>query len=238
MNVIISGANGGIGKALVQHYVDDGHQVYCLTHGDVAALPSGIADALSSDWVHNPEDVVHWLESLDRQGAKPELVISCTGFLHSPAKGPEKQLAEVGWEFLMRNMELNCFAHVALSQCLDHLFGRKDSFIFAALSAMVGSISDNQLGGWYSYRMSKAALNMFIKTLSVEWKRRYPNATAVAVHPGTTDSPLSAPFQSRIPDGKLYSPELTARRLARVFNQLRPEQSGDLLFWDGSRLDY
>ena len=103
---------------------------------------------------------------------------------------------------------------------------------------MVGSITDNQLGGWYSYRMSKAALNMFIKTLSIEWQRKAPDSIVVATHPGTTDSALSEPFQANIKDGKLYTPELTAERLSRILEELNAEQNGHLLHWDGSVLPF
>lgn len=108
--------------------------------------------------------------------------------------------------------------------------------VFAAISARVGSISDNQLGGWYAYRASKAALNMFIKTASVETKRLNPNAVIVGVHPGTVDSHLSEPFQARVPQGKLFTPEYSAEKLIEVFDSLNMEDSGKCFAWDGKEI--
>lgn len=103
---------------------------------------------------------------------------------------------------------------------------------------MVGSISDNRLGGWYSYRMSKASLNMFIRNLAIEWGRKAPGSLVVAQHPGTTDTHLSQPFQAGIAEGKLYSVELTASRLITVMQGLTAQQHGALLHWDGSVIPF
>ncbi len=106
------------------------------------------------------------------------------------------------------------------------------------LSAKVGSIEDNYLGGWYAYRSSKAGLNMLLKTASIELKRTHKNLTVAAIHPGTTDTRLSEPFQERISTDKLYSPELSAERIVAVVKNLKPEHTGALWHWDGSRLPY
>ncbi len=115
---------------------------------------------------------------------------------------------------------------------------RQRHFKFAALSAMVGSIGDNRLGGWYGYRASKAALNQFIKTLANECRIKYPNAAIVAIHPGTTDTDLSRPFQRSVKPGKLYTPEQTASRILTVIEAIRPEQSGQFFNWDGSPIPW
>lgn len=244
MRVLVAGGHGGIGKALVSHYLGIGAEVWVLTHthAETEAQLGGdslrLAGSLTTDWLNDPDALQNWLSDMATGHGKPDLIVSCSGFLHDQSHGPEKQLSDISRDFFARNIELNCYAHITLAQGLNKIYSRKEAFRFAALSAMVGSITDNQLGGWYSYRISKAALNMFIKTLSVEWKRRYPNATAVAVHPGTTDTDLSKPFQARIAEGKLYSPQLTAERLSQVFGNLTPQQSGQLLHWDGSQLPY
>ena len=103
---------------------------------------------------------------------------------------------------------------------------------------MVGSIEDNHLGGWYSYRISKAALNMFIRTLSIEWGRRSPASVVVAQHPGTTVSALSEPFAEGIPEGRIYSAEQTAERLIEVMRSLNQTHHGRLLHWDGRILPF
>lgn len=106
------------------------------------------------------------------------------------------------------------------------------------MSAKVGSLEDNSLGGWYSYRMTKAALNMFIKNLSIECARKSSNILVASIHPGTTDSELSKPFQRNISPEKLYSAEQTADRLIAVMNNLSKHQHGKLLNWDGQLLPY
>jgi len=108
--------------------------------------------------------------------------------------------------------------------------------IFAALSARVGSISDNRLGGWYAYRASKTALNMIIKNAAIETARRNKKAIIVGLHPGTVDSSLSKPFQRNVPDEKLFAPMRSAQDLLKVLDDLNPEQSGRCFAWDGQEV--
>ena len=115
---------------------------------------------------------------------------------------------------------------------------RNSRSVFAVLSARVGSIADNRLGGWYAYRASKAALNMIIKNASIEIARKNKQAIVVCLHPGTVDSLLSKPFQSNVPDGKLFSPEFSAGKLLSVVDNLSPDQSGGIVGWDGEPIPY
>jgi len=110
--------------------------------------------------------------------------------------------------------------------------------VVAVLSARVGSITDNQLGGWYSYRASKAALNMVLKSAAVEYRRRLPRVKLLAFHPGTTDTALSRPFQRGVAPEKLFSPEFVARRLAQLLDQLQPDGELSYLAWDGSSIEW
>jgi len=110
--------------------------------------------------------------------------------------------------------------------------------VIAALSARVGSIGDNRLGGWHSYRASKAALNMIIANLAIELARSHPEAIAVGLHPGTVDTGLSLPFQKSVPDGSLFSPNFSARQLLVVIDRLDKASSGALLAWDGQRIAF
>jgi len=106
------------------------------------------------------------------------------------------------------------------------------------LSARVGSIADNRLGGWVSYRSSKAALNMILKTLSIEYARRFPDAVIAGLHPGTVDSALSAPFQRRVPEDKLFSPAQSVGYMLSVIDRLTPADTGGFFAWDGASIDY
>ena len=118
------------------------------------------------------------------------------------------------------------------------LLPRDRKAVFAALSARVGSIADNQVGGWHSYRASKAALNMIIRTLAIELARRNPSAVCVGLHPGTVDTGLSAPFQRGVPADRLFSAERAADQLLTVIDNLTPQSSGGLFAWDGSAIPF
>ena len=107
-------------------------------------------------------------------------------------------------------------------------------FSYASLSARVGSIGDNRLGGWYSYRASKAAQNQFLKTLSIEWRRKFPLSIVSILHPGTCDTKLSKPFQSAVPKGKLFTPAKSTEYLINIISSQKPADSGKFLAWDSS----
>lgn len=130
----------------------------------------------------------------------------------------------------MRSIEINTLPTLLLAQAFFPAFKNSPSVKFAVLSARVGSIEDNGLGGWYSYRASKAALNMVVKNLSIEWRRRLKQATVLALHPGTTDTALSKPFQTNVPQGKLFSADNVAKDLLDLMAGSTPSDSGQ--FWD------
>jgi NAD(P)-dependent dehydrogenase (short-subunit alcohol dehydrogenase family) len=133
---------------------------------------------------------------------------------------------------------LNTIGPALVAKHFLPLLAKDRKSVFAAISARVGSIEDNHLGGWYAYRASKAALNMVIKTLSIELARRNTNALCVGLHPGTVDTPLSTPFQSGVPEAKLFSAARSARHLLTVLDNLTPENSGCLYAWDGSQIPF
>ena len=108
--------------------------------------------------------------------------------------------------------------------------------VFTALSARVGSIGDNRLGGWHSYRASKAALNMILRNLAVELGRTHPQAVVAGLHPGTVDTGLSAPFQKGVKPEKLFTADHSAERLLAVVDGLTPADSGGVYAWDGARI--
>jgi NAD(P)-dependent dehydrogenase (short-subunit alcohol dehydrogenase family) len=105
-------------------------------------------------------------------------------------------------------------------------------------SARVGSIGDNHLGGWYSYRASKAALNMLLKSTAIEYARRAPSVKLLAFHPGTTDTPLSRPFSKQVPEHKLFQPGFVAEQLFKILEQLEPDGELSFLDWQGQRVDW
>jgi NAD(P)-dependent dehydrogenase (short-subunit alcohol dehydrogenase family) len=165
------------------------------------------------------------------------LVLVATGVLHE-ASGltPEKSWRALDGAQLARYMQVNAIGPALLAKHFLPHFPRRGRAVFAALSARVGSISDNRLGGWYGYRASKAALNMLVRTLALELGRRAPEAVCVGLHPGTVDTGLSRPFQSAVAEGRLFSPEQSAGYLLQVIDKLTPADSGKLFAWDGAEI--
>ncbi len=168
-----------------------------------------------------------------------DLVLVATGVLHEVGGlQPEKSWRALDAGSLEKAFTVNSIAPALVAKHFLPLLIRDRKAVFAALSARVGSIEDNTLGGWYAYRASKAALNMLIKTLSIELARRNPSATCIALHPGTVDTALSKPFQHSVPNGKLFSPELAAKKLLGVLDGITTEDSGNLMAWDGTRIPF
>jgi NAD(P)-dependent dehydrogenase (short-subunit alcohol dehydrogenase family) len=171
-------------------------------------------------------------------GDRPVLVVSCAGILHAEDMQPEKALGQCRKDALMRAFEVNSVGPLMLARAVIPLMPRDRPAHFAALSAMVGSIGDNRLGGWYAYRASKAALNQFLRTLAIECRRSHPQLCVTAIHPGTTDTALSRPFQGNVKQGKLYTPSQTAERVLRVVSAGQPEDSGRFVNWDGEPIPW
>jgi NAD(P)-dependent dehydrogenase (short-subunit alcohol dehydrogenase family) len=165
-------------------------------------------------------------------------VINCVGVLHEGEMQPEKSLRHINGEQLLRYFQVNSVGAMLLFKYVQPLLKHGDRSILATISAKVGSIGDNQLGGWYGYRASKTALNMFIRTSAIEYKRTCPQAILVALHPGTTDTRLSLPFQRNVPPEKLFSVDRTVSQLMLVIEGLSISDSGEFFTWDGSRLPW
>jgi len=236
---VIFGATGGLGSALTRALVDDprcAHVSAASRSGrDVAGAP-GLAFSLDQ-----PETIADAVRAAaDGQGL--HLVIAATGALHGEAGlDPEKSWRHLDADRLAEAFRVNTIlpamiAHHALGALARGFRDAPEKAVFAALSARVGSISDNRLGGWHGYRASKAALNQIIRTLSIELARKAPHAVCAGLHPGTVDTGLSEPFQSNVPDGKLFTPDFSAERLLRVIDGLGPEHSGRCFDWAGEEI--
>ncbi|MBP7469051.1 MAG: SDR family NAD(P)-dependent oxidoreductase [Thauera sp.] len=166
----------------------------------------------------------------------PELVIDATGILHGPAMAPEKSWRELDPATLAQAFAINAIGPALLMKHFLPLLPRDRRAVFATLSAKVGSIGDNRLGGWYAYRASKAALNQFVRTASIELRRGRPQAICVALHPGTVDTGLSAPFAKS--GLQVQAPALAAQRLLTVLGGLKAEDSGQFFDYRGERLPW
>ena len=219
---VIIGARGGIGAALADA-LDAGDQydrvirlhrtsapaIDILDEASIAAAATNLADTA------------------------PQLVIVATGLLHTATKGPEKSLRELDPEWMMENYRINAVGPALVAKHFLPIMAKQGPICFAALSARVGSISDNRLGGWHSYRASKAALNMFIRNIAIEWQRKNAQSVVVALHPGTVETKLSAPFKGN-PAHERFAPARAAADMLGVLAGLKPEQSGQIFAYDGS----
>ncbi len=167
-----------------------------------------------------------------------DLVIVATGILHRASISPEKSMREMSANAMAEVFAINTIGPALVAKHFLPQLRRGSKSVFAALSARVGSIEDNRLGGWMSYRASKAALNMLIKTLSIEHGRRRPDSIIAGLHPGTVDTALSEPFQKNVPDGKLFTPAQSADYLLSVIDGLKASDTGGVFAWDGARIPY
>ena len=166
------------------------------------------------------------------------LIFDATGILHSTETNqmPEKTYKNIDINFMKKNFEINTFGPALLMKYFLPLLDSETKSVFASLSAKVGSIEDNKYGGWYSYRASKAALNQFIKTASIELAMKNKKAICVAVHPGTVTSNLSKPFQKT--DLKIQSPQESAKNILKVILNLNVQNTGGFYNWDGSKIPW
>ncbi|HSG63198.1 MAG TPA: SDR family NAD(P)-dependent oxidoreductase [Pseudomonadales bacterium] len=235
LNVLILGGSGGIGAAFVASLC----QRECVT-GVVATYfrhqPSFTHPKLSWHRVDPTSEVD--IAALCQALGQCHWVINAVGMLHTQHHGPEKTIKRLNADFTLENFRVNTLPTMLLAKYLDKNFKGVSPALFATVSAKVGSISDNQLGGWISYRASKAALNMALKTIALEWRLRLPQVCVVAIHPGTTDTALSKPFQANVPEGKLFTPAYSVQRMLDVLDTKTPEHSGRFWSWDGSELPW
>ncbi|MEP7005502.1 MAG: SDR family NAD(P)-dependent oxidoreductase [Sphingomonas bacterium] len=222
---VIIGASGGIGGALEAALIDEG--AFDIVHG-FARSRAGAQHIDITD-----EASIAAAAAVVARGPAPSLVIVATGLLHADDRGPEKSLNDLDPAWLARLFEVNTIGPAIVAKHFLPLMPRTGKSVFATLSARVGSISDNKLGGWYGYRTSKAALNMLIKTLAIEDKRRNDRGIVVALHPGTVDSALSRPFQGNVQPGRLFDTERAALQLLDVIEELRPPDSGKIFDFEG-----
>lgn len=177
-------------------------------------------------------------ETASQQLSPLRMVIHTAGILHGGDLQPEKRLAQVRRSSLEHSFAVNAWGPLLLAQAIEPALPRDQPFHFASLSARVGSIGDNHLGGWYAYRAAKAAQNQLLRTLALEWRRRLPQGCVSLLHPGTTATQLSAPFRGSVPEGTLFTPEQAAGHLLEVLEQQGPEQSGAFLAWDGTPIPW
>ena len=224
---------GGIGGALADALAARAPDLTLWTAGRHRGGPRHLPRDLEDD-----ASLARFTE-LARARLDPLRLVICTaGLLHDGDLQPEKRLSQVRRPHLQRSFAVNAWGPLLLAQALETLLPRDAPSHFASLSARVGSIGDNRLGGWYAYRAAKAAQNQLLTTLALEWRRRLPLACVTLLHPGTTATALSEPFRSSVPPERLFSPEQAARQLLTVLEGQTPEHSGAFLAWDGRTIPW
>jgi NAD(P)-dependent dehydrogenase (short-subunit alcohol dehydrogenase family) len=219
---VVFGSSGGIGSAIYSLLTECAHFKAVIGFSRQSAIKIDLADEPSleraAEYAADAGDI--------------RLVIDATGFLHDADQGPEKSWRELDAQRLAKAFAINAIGPALLIKHLLPRFPRSGKSVFASLSARVGSIGDNRLGGWYAYRASKAALNQIVRTASIELERRAPEAICVALHPGTVDTPLSAPFAKA--GLNLHTPAIAAADLLNVLDGLNKSDSGSFLDWCGA----
>ncbi|MGR5296459.1 SDR family NAD(P)-dependent oxidoreductase [Vibrio mediterranei] len=238
MNVLIVGASGGIGSALSQHILTHTNANVFATYRSAQLRVQHARLRWYALDVTAENDYGSLTMSLNVEVDHLDWVINCVGALSINEQTPEKNLKAVTSNNLMTSIQVNTMPTLLLAKHVLPFLRRSDAPRFATISARVGSIDDNELGGWYSYRCSKAALNMALKNISIEWGRLMKRSCTIALHPGTTDTELSLPFQANVPEKQLFAPEKTAGLLFHVLENLRPEDNGRFIAYDGSDIGW
>jgi len=233
MRAAVFGASGGIGAALA----------LALAERDVAVLVGSRSGAVP---VH--ENITGFVFDLADEPSiaaaaammaddPPDLVLVTTGMLtNARGQGPERSYKALDPAGMAESFAVNAIGPALIAKHMLPLLARDRRAVFAALSARVGSIGDNRIGGWHSYRASKAALNMLLRNFAIELARTHPLAVVAGLHPGTVDTALSAPFQRGLPEGQLTAPEAAAGHLLDVLDRLQPADSGGVFDWRGARV--
>jgi len=231
-NVAVVGASGAIGHALVC-CLSQLHPQSCI-HAFSQQNVTFASKAVHQHLVDYQDELsIQDAANIATQDMPLDLVLVTNGVLHADDLMPEKSLRDLTADKFRYVFEANTIVPALMAKHFLPKLRRDRRAVFAALSARVGSISDNRMGGWYAYRASKAALNMLIKTAAIEVTRRNKSAVVIGLHPGTVDSTLSKPFQNNVAEDKLFSPEYSADRLLTVVSSVTAEDSGKCFAWDG-----
>ena len=233
--IVVAGGSGGIGGALVESLLQRFPQAKIsasyLRAGD---RPTHERLGWRQVDLRDADAVESWAAEFERV----DWIINAAGFLHGSHGGPEKTIRSFDTDFMLENIRINTLPTLLLARYFDAALKRSEAPLLATVSARVGSIEDNRLGGWYSYRLSKAALNMALKTLSIEWKHSHRHGCVAALHPGTNDTALSKPFQGNVAPDDLFDPAYTASSFVDLLSRLGPDDSGRFWAWNGDAIPW
>jgi len=239
MQAMVVGVGGGIGSKVAERWGQDSRfdAVWAISRESRSRMtPTPSVRELATD--HTEASIAQIMEQVFDQSASLARVVIALGTLHGPGYGPEKSLDSLCEASMSEVYRVNCILPMLWLSALAAGLRKNPDCRIAVLSARVGSIGDNGLGGWYSYRSAKAALNMSLKSAAIEMARRAKGAKLISFHPGTVDTALSEPFQRGVPDGKLFSPEFVAERLDALLEAHKPDGELSYLDWAGATIPW
>ena len=235
-NILIIGSSGGIGKAFIDIFAKQN------ANNKIIGLSRSENKGIENIYAHHFLDLEDEssIEIAARQVEEHgpyQLIIVTTGVLYGDDFSPEKSLRHISAENFKKVLNINTIGPALVGKSFLPLLDKKNPSVFGFLSARVGSISDNKLGGWHAYRASKASLNMLIKNFAIELARTNKLAKVIGLHPGTVDTELSKPFQKNVPENKLFTPKFSADAMINVINGLKDGDSGSVFAFDGTKID-
>lgn len=229
--VAVIGSSGAIGRAFVDHYINDLsiNSIFSFSRSSIGIDNNKVKHFLID--IENESSIKNAAKNVEETNF--DEIIIASGLLHTNEFGPEKSIKDLKADNILKVLNVNTVGPAIIGKYFLPLLTKDNKSVMAFLSARVGSISENKLGGWYSYRASKSALNQVIKTFSIELKRTNPKAIIIGLQPGTVDSELSAPFKRSASNNKLFSAEYSVSKLLGVIERADESSSGNLISWDG-----
>ncbi len=231
--VAIIGASGGIGSTISK-------QVRALDRENIIieiVRQKSKKSQFEMDML-DEHSVAKCAEEIRNKYGSLDIVLNTTGLLHTKNYSPERTFREINLDYLQEVFQVNTYIPFLISKYFAPILTKESASIIAFMSARLGSISDNKLGGWYSYRSSKTALNMLIKPLSIELSYSNKNAICVGLHPGTVDTQLSKPFTQKIKNKKVFTKEEAAEYLIKALNNIDHKDTGNIIDWRGEAVPY
>ncbi len=239
--ILIIGANSGIANALIENFERDDSVSKIFAVSRSMPKTQILSNTVKIEWLlsdYTAASIEQIVDDLQEREINLNKVIICNGVLHGSLFSPEKRVKDIKLQSLEIVMRINAFIPVLWIRSLKALLRKSGYCSVTAFSARIGSIQDNAKGGWYAYRASKAALNMLMRTASIEYQRESAKIPFLLFHPGTTDTNLSRPFQKRIPSASIFKPDFVAKKLIMILDDLPYDGEIKFLDWKGEQIDW